>query len=62
VKIENPMSFAEALNKANVPFEFHVYQKGGHGLGLGTRDGDPAKLHPWTAACATWLRLHGFVK
>ena len=62
VKIENAMSFAEALNKVNVPFEFHVYQEGPHGIGLGTRDADPAKLHPWTTTCLNWLRLQGFVK
>ena len=62
VKIENAISFVQALNKANVPFELHTYQKGPHGIGLGSRDGDPAKLHPWTTACLTWLRLQGFVK
>ena len=62
VKIENAISFVQALNKVNVPFELHTYQKGPHGIGLGTRDGDPAKLHPWTTACLNWLRLQGFVK
>ena len=62
VKIENAISFVQALNKANVPFELHTYQKGPHGIGLGSRDGDPAKLHPWTATCLTWLRVQGFVK
>lgn len=62
VKIENAISFAQALNKVNVPFELHTYQKGPHGIGLGSRDGDPAKLHPWTTACLNWLRLQGFVK
>ncbi len=62
VKIENAISFVQALNRVNVPFELHTYQKGPHGIGLGTRDGDPAKLHPWTTACLNWLRLQGFVK
>lgn len=62
VKIENAISFVQALNKVNVPFELHTYQKGPHGIGLGSRDGDPAKLHPWTTACLNWLRLQGFVK
>jgi len=62
VKIENAISFVQALNRVNVPFELHTYQKGPHGIGLGTRDGDPAKLHPWTTACLHWLRLQGFVK
>ncbi len=62
VKIENAISFAQALNKVSVPFELHTYQKGPHGIGLGSHDGDPAKLHPWTTSCLNWLRLQGFVK
>ncbi len=35
VPVENSLQFAEALRKARVPFDLHVYQKGQHGLGLG---------------------------
>jgi hypothetical protein len=38
----------------------HVYEKGPHGIGLGTRPYDPAKLHPWTAECRRWLAERGF--
>ena len=33
--MENSLQFAEALRKAGVPFDLHIYQKGPHGLGLG---------------------------
>lgn len=61
VKIENSMEFAAALNRANVPFELHIFQKGGHGLGLGTKIYPSPALHPWTTNCLQWLTTQGFV-
>ncbi len=55
VKVENSLDFAAALQKAGVPFDLHVYQKGAHGIGLG-------KNHPWAQDCVFWLRVQGFVK
>ena len=55
VKVENSLDFAGALQRAGVPFDLHVYQKGAHGLGLG-------KNHPWAADCLFWLREQKFVK
>lgn len=55
VKVENSMDFAAALQRAGVPFDLHIYQKGGHGMGLG-------KNHPWTADCVFWLRQQKFAK
>ncbi len=60
VPVENSLQFAAALRKSGVPFDLHVYQKGGHGLGLGTRDWAPDKRHPWTADLAFWLKTQGF--
>lgn len=61
VKVENSLEFALALRRAGVPFDLHIYQKGGHGLGLGGgRAGGPH--HPWVADCLYWLRVQGFVK
>lgn len=65
VPVENSLMFAEALRKASVPFDLHVYQKGAHGTGLGFKprpNYDPANLHPWTGNCLFWLKQHGFVK
>ena len=61
VKVENSLMFAEALRKAGVPFDLHIYQKGGHGMGLGGgRAGGPH--HPWAADCLYWLKVQGFAK
>ncbi len=61
VPMENTLLFAEALRKNHVPFDLHVYQKGGHGMGL--KDKPPfANPHPWAGDCLFWLRQQGFVK
>jgi acetyl esterase/lipase len=61
VKIENALSFAGALQTAGVRFDLHVYERGPHGLGLGTRDWQPEKRHPWTRDCVFWLKERGFM-
>ncbi len=61
VKVENSLAFAQALRKAGVPFDLHVYQKGGHGIGL--KDKEPfAHAHPWSGALVFWLQAQGWVK
>jgi acetyl esterase/lipase len=62
VKVENSVEFAAALRKSGVPYELHVYQKGAHGLGLGTHEYKPEQFHPWTWECARWLKEQGFGK
>ncbi len=62
VLVENSLLFAQALRKAGVPFDLHIYEKGPHGMGLGSRDYNPAKWHPWTKDCIYWLQLHHFAK
>ena len=59
VPMENTMMFAEALRKNHVPFDLHVYQKGGHGMGL--KDKPPfAHPHPWAGDCLFWLKEQKF--
>lgn len=62
VLVENSLMFAQALRHAGVPFDLHIYEKGPHGLGLGTRDYNPAKWLPWTKDCIYWLQSHKFAK
>lgn len=62
VKVENTLEFAMALRRAGVRFDLHIYEKGGHGMGLGGPADEPAKLHDWTRDCATWLKVQGFAK
>jgi acetyl esterase/lipase len=61
VPMENSLMFAGTLRKNHVPFDLHIYQKGGHGLGLG--DKPPfAHPHPWTGDCLFWLKAQNFGK
>ena len=61
VPMENSMMFASALRKNHVPFDFHIYQKGGHGMGL--KDKAPfANPHPWANDCLFWLKQQNFTK
>jgi len=58
VPVENAWLFANALYKAGVPVELHIYEKGGHGMGLpSSGKGAPA----WDTACLAWLRARHFV-
>jgi acetyl esterase/lipase len=59
VKLENSIDFVAALQQNEVPFDFHVYQKGRHGIGL--LDKPPFdNVHPWARDLAFWLREQGF--
>ena len=62
VVVENALAYATALREKAVPFDLHLYEKGRHGIGLGNKEYDPEKLHPWTRDCAFWLKERGFAK
>lgn len=52
VLVENSISYYLSLKKNNVPVEMHIYEKGGHGFGLGVKDTSEF----WTVACINWLK------
>ena len=56
VPVENSVEFDEALNKAGVPAEMHIYLKGRHGVGLAQ---DDPVLRTWPDRLADWLRVQG---
>lgn len=62
VPMENTMLFATALRKNKIPFALHIYEKGGHGMGLGDRKFPFEHPHPWTADCLFWLKENNFTK
>lgn len=55
---ENSVLFYEALHKAGVPAEMHIFQNGPHGVGLAAFD--PA-LSMWPPLLANWLRVQGML-
>lgn len=60
VKLGPILQLALRMKQAGRPYALHVYEKGPHGLGLGTKPYDPAKLHPWAGECGRWLAAHGY--
>jgi len=61
VKVENSLEFAAALAKNHVPFDLHIYERGGHGIGLGDDTAPFTNAHPWTKDLAYWLGIRGFI-
>lgn len=59
VPVENSMLFAQALRKAGVEFELHIYPKGGHGLSLATKETDSDNPHvsTWMNLSIEWLNI-----
>ena len=58
VPVEQSLRFFEALVKAGVPSEMHIFANGPHGTGLGK--GNPA-LDQWPGLLETWLRAQGLL-
>jgi acetyl esterase/lipase len=66
VPMENSLAFAMALRRHKVPFELHMFEKGGHGLGLGKgtkrfKIAPEPSFEAWPPLCATWLKSRGFL-
>lgn len=56
--VENSLLFYQAMRRAKVPIEMHLYPKGPHGSGM-----DP-KLGPiseWPKLCEVWMRFNGWL-
>lgn len=58
VPVENSLLFYQAMRRAGVPAEMHLYQVGPHGIGL--RPGHVAAAE-WPKAAEAWLRLNGWL-
>jgi acetyl esterase/lipase len=59
VSPQNSVVMWQALKKAGVPAELHVYASGGHGFGLRPSD-QPCST--WPQRCADWMRSRGLLK
>jgi acetyl esterase/lipase len=58
VPAEHSLLFYEALRRAKVPAELHVFVKGPHGVGLAPKD---PTLSVWPGLCAAWMEAMGFL-
>lgn len=59
VRCENSLLLAQSLSAARVPFELHLYERGGHGYGLAP---DDPVLRRWPEQCARWLHGRGWAQ
>jgi acetyl esterase/lipase len=57
VPVANSLLYYQALTRAGVPGELHIYESGGHGYGLAP---DGASESLWPEACRAWLVKHGW--
>ncbi|WP_343694570.1 alpha/beta hydrolase [Flavobacterium sp.] len=53
---ENSINYYLALKKNGVTAELHLYEKGGHGFGLGVND----TSKNWTRECEEWLKANNY--
>jgi acetyl esterase/lipase len=58
VPVEQSLRFYDALVKAGVQSEMHVFANGPHGVGLG---GSDAALDQWPTLLEAWLRAQGLL-
>jgi acetyl esterase/lipase len=56
---ENSICFYQALRRAKVPAEMHIYLKGRHGFGMRVKN---APVASWTTRCADWLGVQGLLR
>lgn len=60
VPVGNLMAFFEALRKAGVACELHLFEKGGHGFGIRGALGTPTAA--WPKLFLAWGASHGFFR
>jgi len=58
VKVQNMLLFATALQKNKVPFDFYLYEKGGHGFGLINHTSEVK----WMDLVQEWMGKSGWLK
>jgi acetyl esterase/lipase len=58
VPVEQGLRYYEALVKAGIPAEAHIFANGPHGVGLGKSD---AALDQWPNLLEFWLRAQGLM-
>ena len=57
VPAENSLFLVLALRKAGVPFEYHLFRKGRHGLSLATEETSKPSRETVEPSCAEWVQL-----
>jgi Esterase/lipase len=61
VSYKHALKFVESLDKYNIPFELHIFEKGYHGLSISTDltaygYDHPINVEQWVPMCIKWMR------
>ncbi|MBQ3116508.1 MAG: alpha/beta hydrolase [Clostridia bacterium] len=63
VPSENSFALARAYKEKGIPFEFHIFENGSHGLSVATKEtrfvNEPVQA--WIGLSVTWLKQRGYV-
>lgn len=64
VPVTNSLRFVAALQQNGIAYDFHVYQKGPHGIGLseGKNGAAAGDIHPWGKDLLFWMRQNSWLK
>lgn len=64
VPVTNSLRFVAALQQNGIAYDFHVFQKGPHGIGLseGKNGAAAGDIHPWGKDLLFWMRQNSWLK
>lgn len=57
----NSTTFYDALKRAGVPAELHVFERGQHGSGMGQNNSGVPELSIYPTLVANWMQMHGWM-
>jgi acetyl esterase/lipase len=57
----NATAFYNALKLAGVPAELHVFERGGHGVGMAQKMKNLPELAIYPELLASWMEMHGWM-
>jgi acetyl esterase/lipase len=61
VPVEASVAYYEAMQRAGVPVELHLFQAGPHGTGLGVAYPAFPELKEWPTLLENWMRYNGWM-
>jgi dipeptidyl aminopeptidase/acylaminoacyl peptidase len=57
----NATAYYDALKRAGVPVELHIFELGQHGTGMGQNLKGLSELEVWPTLLEHWMQLHGWM-